>query len=257
MTRNLSWIVLPTLNEAENIVGMLDGIGRAMPAGDYLICVVDDGSRDGTVERVRAFMREHEDVHVELLQRQKTHRGSQRGIAVMDADLSHRPEELGTGLRLLREEGYNVAIASKYSAGSRVVNRPWGRRALSFVANTAVRTLITPAIRDYSNGYRFYDRRSVEVICGRPLRYGSPIYLTEVLSLLLAHHVRVGEFGATDVGRGEGLSKLRMIDLVKAAMAVVDIAARFHLQGRPDPEHVAPGRNRPGRDASAETRAGT
>src|SRR2546428_7708727 len=124
MTRDLSWIVLPTLNEAENIVGLLDGIGRAMPAGDYVICVVDDGSTDGTVELVRAFMRERKDVHVELLQRQKTHRGSQRGIAVwtglqrglqqsaadvfieMDADLSHRPEELGTGLRLLREEGY-------------------------------------------------------------------------------------------------------------------------------------------------------
>jgi dolichol-phosphate mannosyltransferase len=141
MRRNLSWIVLPTLNEAENIVGMLDGISRAMPAGDYVICIVDDGSRDGTVERVRAFMRERKDVHVELLQRQKTHRGSQRGIAVwtglqrglqqsaagvfieMDADLSHRPEELETGLRLLREEGYNVAIASKYSSGGRFVNR--------------------------------------------------------------------------------------------------------------------------------------
>jgi dolichol-phosphate mannosyltransferase len=141
MRRNLSWIVLPTLNEAENIVGMLDGISRAMPAGDYVICIVDDGSRDGTVERVRAFMRERKDVHVELLQRQKTDRGSQRGIAVwtglqrglqqsaagvfieMDADLSHRPEELETGLRLLREEGYNVAIASKYSSGGRFVNR--------------------------------------------------------------------------------------------------------------------------------------
>jgi hypothetical protein len=107
------------------------------------------------------------------------------------------------------------------------------------VANAAVRTLITPAITDYSNGYRFYDRRSVEIICGRPLRYGSPIYLTEVLSLLLAHHMRVGEFGSTYVGRGEGLSKLRMIDLVKAVVAVIDIAARFHLRRRPDPEHVA------------------
>ena len=47
---------------------------------------------------------------------------------------------------------------------------------------------------------------------------------------MLAHHMRVGEFGSTYVGRGEGLSKLRMIDLVKAAIAVVDIAARFHLQ---------------------------
>jgi hypothetical protein len=147
----------------------------------------------------------------------------------MDADLSHRPEELAIGLELAAGGAFDVVIASKYVAGSRVVNRPWGRRALSFVANAVVRRLIAPEVRDYSNGYRFYDRTSAEIIVKHHLRYGSPIYLTEVLALLLARGMKVGEFASTHVGPGEGLSKLSIVDLLKAAVAVFDIAFSFHL----------------------------
>src|SRR5258706_5196523 len=99
---------------------MLDGIRRAMEGNSYSVCVVDDGSRDGTVELAEDFARTHHETQVEILRRRKTHGGSQRGIAVwtalqqgfhrtrcdvfveMDADLSHRPEELPTGIGLIR-----------------------------------------------------------------------------------------------------------------------------------------------------------
>jgi dolichol-phosphate mannosyltransferase len=216
----------------------------------YFVCIVDDGSSDGTLEKVREWAGREKAANVGIIKRKKIHWGSQRGVAVwtglryglqrtaceifveMDADLSHPPEELKTGIGIIRHDGYNVAIASKYLAGSQVLNRPVSRRALSFVLNHAVRGLISPSVADYSNGYRFYDRSSVELICAHRLRYGSPIYLSEILALLLAHRVRIGEFPSTYVGRGEGLSKLRIIDLLKAGIAVLDIAARFHFHLR-------------------------
>jgi len=244
--RTSVWIVLPTLNEAVNIVPMLEALRRALAGASHTICVVDDESGDGTPERVEGFREAHPDIRIEVMRRKKTRIGSQRGIAVwtglrhgylqsnadtfveMDADLSHRPEELAIGLDMTSSGAFDVAIASKYIAGSRVVNRPWGRRALSFVANAIVRRLIAREVRDYSNGYRFYDRKSVEIVVTHRLKYGSPIYLTEILALLLARGMKVGEFASTYVGRGEGLSKLRIIDLVKAGIAVFDIAFSFH-----------------------------
>jgi dolichol-phosphate mannosyltransferase len=241
------WIVVPTLNEANNIRPLLERISGEMAGFRYQICIVDDGSKDGTLSIVRDFMREATVVPISIIERKKSHLGSQRGVAVwtglqyglkhsdsavfveMDGDLSHRPEELQTGLEAISRLHYNVAIASKYVPGSKVVNRPLGRRALSRVANSVVRAMVSRDVADYSNGYRFYDRECVGMICAHQLRYGSPIYLTEVLALLMAHRMRIFEFPGTYVGRGEGLSKLRVIDLIKAGIAVVDIAMRFHF----------------------------
>jgi hypothetical protein len=63
------------------------------------------------------------------------------------------------------------------------------------------------------------------------MRYASPIYLTEVLSLWLYHGLRVVEFPTTYVGRGRGESKLRFVDLGKAALAAFEIAIRYHFTG--------------------------
>jgi dolichol-phosphate mannosyltransferase len=231
------WIVVPTLNEAENVVPLLERIQQGMGGLAYSVCIVDDGSRDGTLERVREFAFSRQTAGIHIIQREKKHLGSQRGAAVMagfrlglersdadlfvemDADLSHLPEELPWGVEAVRTGVGNVAIASKYVPGSRTVGRPWSRRAVSLLGNALARSLITPRVRDYSNGYRFYDRSCIEILCGQTLRFGSPIYLSEVLALLLARGKKVVEFPATYVGRGEGFSKLRWTDLVKAGIA--------------------------------------
>jgi hypothetical protein len=63
------------------------------------------------------------------------------------------------------------------------------------------------------------------------IRYTSPIYLSEVLALWLRHGMRTTEFPTLYIGRNEGLSKLRIRDLVKAALGSFEIAARYHITG--------------------------
>jgi dolichol-phosphate mannosyltransferase len=240
-------IVLPVLNEATNIVPLLERI-HAVLGSSYIVCLIDDGSRDDTVMLAKgASARLGAAVH--MIQRVKEHAGSQRGSALyagtrwgfeqtraavfveMDGDLSHRPEELSEGIELVASGSCQVAIASKYVPGAKVVDRPFRRRLISLVCNALVRRLIAPSIRDYSNGYRFYSRSAAELIVRTPIRYGSPIYLTEVLSIWLAHGLQVREFPTTYVGRGKGESKLRVVDLIKAVIAVFEIAYRLHLGG--------------------------
>jgi hypothetical protein len=69
------------------------------------------------------------------------------------------------------------------------------------------------------------------MISGTKIRYTSPIYLSEVLAIWLRGGLAVREVSTTYIGRNEGLSKLRMTDLVKAAIAVFEISVRYHLTG--------------------------
>jgi len=239
-------IVLPVLNEINNIAPLLDGIRQELTGVPHTVCLIDDGSIDGTVEKIREIMATGEHC-LYLMQRRKLHYGSQRGSALragmewglqytshsifveMDGDLSHRPEDLKVGIRLVELEGYDVAIASKYVSGSKVINRPLGRNLVSLISSMAVGFVISAQIRDYSNGYRFYTRQAASILTQYQWKYGSPIYLTEVLAIWLRSGLRIIEFPFVYVGRNEGLSKLRIIDLIKAAIAVFEIGWRYHV----------------------------
>jgi dolichol-phosphate mannosyltransferase len=242
------FIILPVLNEIANIGPLLDQIEGKLAGFPFKVGIVDDGSTDGTLEYLDRRM-QRSDNHVHLIRRKKTIRASQRGSALrvlmlwglentaydifieMDGDLSHRPEELFAGIQLLTEDRCDIAIASKYVEGSQVINRPWGRRMVSKVCSYAVRTLISRKISDYSNGYRFYTREAARLAADHAYRYGSPIYLSEILALWMRHGLRIKEFPSVYVGRNEGVSKLRIADLVKAAVASFEIALRYHLTG--------------------------
>jgi hypothetical protein len=90
--------------------------------------------------------------------------------------------------------------------------------------------LISRSVRDYSNGYRFCTRSAAQLAADHSYRYGSPIYLSEILALWLRNRVRIREFKSTYIGRNEGISKLRIADLVKAAI-VFEISLRYHVLG--------------------------
>lgn len=249
-------ILLPVLNERQNIAELLDRIEAVLPGVPHTVCIVDDGSKDGTVDYLEARM-SLPGHNLHLIRRVKQSHGSERGGALhvsllwglahtgheifveMDGDLSHRPEELPEGIGLVARRECDVAIASKYVAGSLVTNRPWGRLMVSRVCSIAVGAVITPRIRDYSNGYRFYTRPAAELIAGHEIRYSSPIYLTEVMALWIRKSLRIAEFRTTYIGRNEGVSKLRFIDLFKAALAVFEVSYRYHFNGFKKNEHLA------------------
>jgi dolichol-phosphate mannosyltransferase len=191
-------IILPVLNEAGNIAEVLAGLGGALGDRPHTICVIDDGSVDGTVEKVLTTT-PAAGGHIQLLRRTKTRAGCQRGAALraglewgvrdprveafveIDGDRSHRVEELAVGLDVIDTGRADVAIASKYLPGSRVLNRSKGRRLVSRVCSLAASLMLDRAVADYSNGYRFYNRHAAMLAVQHRLRYGSPIYLSEVL----------------------------------------------------------------------------
>ena len=167
-------LIIPTLNEAGNIDNVLDKASSALASTecDYEIVIVDDGSADGTVEKVMRWSRR--DPRIRLLSR-----SGERGLAgavlygwshsqarllgVMDADLQHPPELLQV---LLREiEFADIVIASRYAHRRGVDGWNPLRAAVSRLSTLAAGPLISKKnlhVTDPMSGFFIVHRRCID-----------------------------------------------------------------------------------------------
>ena len=132
-------IVIPTLNEAENIPVLVSAILKSGVAFREIV-FVDDRSKDGTQEIIRSLAREHP---IRLIERPAGEFGLASAIMagaraaegdlllVMDADLSHPPERIGDLLAPLLDGTADMVIGSRYVKGGTTPGWPLWRRTLS------------------------------------------------------------------------------------------------------------------------------
>jgi dolichol-phosphate mannosyltransferase len=135
-------IVVPTLNEAENVEPLVRQIVGAVPDCAEIV-IVDDRSSDGTPERVRSL---GADYPVRLVERAEPTLGLSgaviagarvaRGeiVVVMDADLSHPPQEIPNLTAPLLDGRADMVIGSRYVRGGTTPGWPIYRKAMSRIA---------------------------------------------------------------------------------------------------------------------------
>src|SRR5262249_6092901 len=132
MTPELS-IIVPALNEAPNLPALAERIDRALAGGSYEVLLIDDNSRDNTVEvcsevatkfPLRLIVREHptNGLSGAVLNGIGESRGAR--IVVMDADLQHPPEKIPELLAVLND-GADFALGSRYIPGGST-GEQWG-----------------------------------------------------------------------------------------------------------------------------------
>lgn len=137
-------VLIPTLNEAENIDLLVQRLLTIRKKGRYLfdILFVDSASQDGTCDKVVPYT---ENAPVYLLRRDVNvglagavlagaHFSDSRYILVMDSDLSHPPEKIPDLLNPLIQGTCDMTIGSRYVKGGRIVGWPFSRRLCSRLA---------------------------------------------------------------------------------------------------------------------------
>jgi len=212
-------VVVPTLNERENIREFLDAVNRVLHTvipGAYEIIVVDDDSPDRTWELAAASAAAIPALRV-------VRRRSERGLAsavirgwqvsrgtvigTINADFQHPPELLGPMISAL--EDADVVVASRYVKGGSVGNWRWYRRITSNAAQ-ALGTLLLPQvfnrITDPLSGCYLARRGCIAGVELKPLGYKT---LMEIVVRGRVARIRECPYKMRDRERGRSKAGMR------------------------------------------------
>jgi dolichol-phosphate mannosyltransferase len=158
-------VIIPTYNERETLPAALRRTRAAVPEADIL--VADDNSPDGTGALADEAAADDDHVHV-------MHRAGKEGlgrayiagfawalergyelVVEMDADGSHRPEQLPDLLaRAAQPDAPDLVLGSRWVPGGEVVNWPRYREALSRGGNLYTRLMLGLPVG--TGGFRVY-----------------------------------------------------------------------------------------------------
>lgn len=220
-------VVVPTYDESLTLPGTLERLRRAVPDADVL--VVDDGSPDGTGDLAERIAAEDPAVHV-------MHRSGKQGlgsayiagfrwalergydvVCEMDADGSHRPEELpGLLARLEGEPRVDLVIGARWVPGGKVVNWPLHREILSRGANVYTRVMLGLGVGDATGGFRAFRAPMLgRLELGSVASHGY-CFQVDMTKRVIDAGGAVGEVPITFVEREAGVSKMSRSIIVEA-----------------------------------------
>ena len=220
MTTSDSIVIIPTYNEKENIEKIIRAINKLDK--QFHILVIDDGSPDGTAAIVKRLMQDEFAGGLFIVERPgKLGLGTAyiqgfkwalehdyEYIFEMDADFSHDPADLPRLYSACHDEGYDLAIGSRYVSGVNVVNWPMGRVLMSYFASKYVRFVTGFKVHDTTAGFKCYRREVLETIELDKVRFKG--YAFQIEMKFTAHKCgfRLKEVPVIFVNRELGTSKM-------------------------------------------------
>jgi len=194
-------VLMPAYNEHSNIRRALEDVSSTLDeiGVSYEIIVIDDGSTDGTGKEVLNYAKVNERVRlVSNGVNQGKGAALKRGtiaskgdfIILMDSDCEISPKDLRLYISAL--ERYEIAIGSKWVAGSRV-DAPIMRKILSRCFYLLARLLVGIKVSDTQAGLKAFRRGVLRRIVEAQLvkRYAFDVELLAIASLLKARIVEL------------------------------------------------------------------
>ncbi len=225
-------VVVPAYKERESIAQLVTEI-RAHVASVEIV-VVDDSPDMSTVEALASLPQ----AGLRVIHR--TSKGG-RGTAViegltylrdlkvdyaveMDADFSHAPSQIPQLIEYSIAQRTDLLIASRYIPGSRIENWPVSRRVLSYVSNLVARAALRVPVSDYTNGFRVYSTRAIDVIIGHCGHLGKGfVNLSEILVNVYYRDLRVAQVPTVFINRLRGESSMSFQEFSSAVVGVYKI----------------------------------
>jgi len=221
-------ICIPTYNESENIIRMIDAVHGVVPEAHVL--VIDDGSPDGTARLVRERMTADERVHI-------IERAGKMGLGTaycagfayalehefdlimeMDADFSHDPKDTRRLLDAVQD--CDLVIGSRYIQGVNVINWPMSRLLLSWFANLYTRVITGMPIADATGGFKCFRAAVLRGIDLTKIRSNGYAFQIEMNYKAWRGGARIKEIPIVFTDRVSGVSKMSKNIVYEAAFLV-------------------------------------
>jgi dolichol-phosphate mannosyltransferase len=222
-------VVIPTYNEADNIVKLINEI-LSLKVDDvkFSVLVVDDNSADGTGALVTGL--KNKDVF--LLEREKkmglgtayiegfrfAFKNNYDYVFEMDADFSHDPKAIPEFIARMDE--YDLVIGSRYISGIAVVNWPLSRLIISIGAGIYTRIITGLPVKDVTAGFMCYKVSSLKQIDLNKVHSNGYSFQVEMKFRMWKKGFKLLEIPILFVDRRAGVSKMSRKIVYEAAWMV-------------------------------------
>lgn len=222
-------IIIPTYNEAENVVKIIPDI-LEVTNNSVDILIVDDNSPDRTADIVMEMQKTIQNLYL-------LHRSKKSGLGTaycagfdfaikneydyifeMDADYSHDPKDIPAFLEKIIDN--DLVIGSRYIGGIRVLNWPIKRVLLSTYANFYTRIITGMKIIDATGGYKCFRRKVLESIDLKKIKSNGYAFQIEMNFKALKKGFRLAEIPIIFYERAKGKSKMSKKIVFEAAWMV-------------------------------------
>ena len=227
-----SIVIIPTYNEAENVVNIINKV-LSLPVS-FDILIVDDNSPDGTASLVNELIRKIDNKIYIINRPNKLGLGKayKEGflwalekqyeyIFEMDADFSHNPSDL---IRIFNNlTDYDVVIGSRYIDGINVVNWPLSRIILSYFASIYSRTITGMPVKDATSGFVGFKSEVLKSIDLKSLVFNGYAFQIEMKFKLWKKKFKLMEHQIIFVNREHGNSKMNKSIIFEAIICVVKL----------------------------------
>ncbi|MGN0214501.1 MAG: polyprenol monophosphomannose synthase [Muribaculaceae bacterium] len=235
-----SVVIIPTYNEKENISNIIRAVlGREH---QFDVLVIDDNSPDGTAAIVEGMIAEIPG-RINLLKRPGKQGLGTAYIAgfkwalehnydyviEMDADFSHRPEDLVPLYEACAVQGADMSVGSRYISGVNVVNWPMGRVLMSYYASAYVRIITGMNVRDTTAGFVCYSRRVLQAIRLDEVEFKGYAFQIEMKFTAYRLGFTIKEVPIIFVNRVLGSSKMNTSIFGEAFFGVIKLKMRAIL----------------------------
>ena len=202
-------VIITLLNEEDNIAPLFDSIRKALVHYDYELILIDDGSTDSTVAKIKALA-DHRTRLISFNRNYGQTAAMAAGIdhahgdyiVTMDGDLQNDPSDIPAMLMKLKEEGWDVVAGNRKNRKDGML---W-RKIPSRIANRMIRNLTGVFIRDYGCTLKVFKRE----IALRLGLYGELHRFIPILAVLqggkitdmdVKHHARIHGKSKYGIGR--------------------------------------------------------
>lgn len=230
-------VILPTYNEAGNIVELVECVERHIPPDwDREIVVVDDNSPDQTYRVVcEAFKTDAAVVPILRTSDRGLAKAIRAGIAkssgerilVMDTDFTHDPAEIPRILHVALV--YDIVSGSRFCAGGRMQDTH--HYLASLVYNWLIRLVLRTQVQDNLGGFFVIDRPKLEVLPFDRIFFGYGDYYFRLLHYAQRYGLSIVEVPTYYGSRHAGTSKSNFTRLLFSYTRAL-LALRAESSGR-------------------------